>query len=186
MTQREGDQNRNKEKFMAQGAAEADIKIRVSGRIWVSPIVIGGVCFVIAGIFLAAAPDPFDLSIVLHWSGWENAAVGCLWVAVGLWLRTFGVDLTPESAKLRGLRRRSIPWQDVQAVVHHRRLDTWGVRLILESGRPVMLRAPTTWWGIGTAEYERDFERLGQWWLAHRGASWRPMRPEAPSLPTQE
>ena len=59
------------------------------------------------------------------------------------------------------------------------------VSLILESGERVTLRAPTTWWGLGDAQYDRDFHRIGQWWLAHRGQSWRPVRPEAPWPPVQ-
>jgi hypothetical protein len=45
------------------------------------------------------------------------------------------------------------------------------VRLILESGESVMLRAPTSSWGLGGAEYERNVHRIEQWWLAHRGES---------------
>ena len=73
----------------------------------------------------------------------------------------------------------------------------WCVQLILESGEAVTLRAPTlSVWGSGGAEFEGDFHRIGQWWLAHRGESWRvmasrgeswrPVRPEAPSLLVQE
>jgi hypothetical protein len=110
-------------------------------------------------------------------------AYGCYFAVLALMIRSFGVDLMPESAIVRGLRRRKVPWQDVQAVVQHRSFGTWGVRLILESGKPVMLRAPTTSWGFEGANYERDFHRIGQWWVEHRGASWRPLRPEAPQLP---
>jgi len=47
---------------------------------------------------------------------------------------------------------------------------------------PVLLRAPKRPWGFGSAGCERDFHRIGQRWLAHRGESWRPVR-EAPPLP---
>ena len=110
---------------------------------------------------------------------------GCLWVVGGSWIRTLGVDLTPESAIVRGVRRRSVSWPEVQAVVRVK--GGWCVQLILESGEAVTLRAPTlSVWGSGGAEFEGDFHRIGQWWLAHRGESWRPVRPEAPSLLVQE
>jgi hypothetical protein len=70
-------------------------------------------------------------------------------------------------------------------VVHCEQIGQSTVRLILENGKPVLLRAPRRVWGLGGAAYERDFQRIGQWWLAHRGQSWRPARPEAPRPPVQ-
>src|SRR5665647_2835884 len=83
---------------------------------------------------------------------------GCLWVVGGLWIRTLGVDLTPESAIVRGVRRRSVSWPEVQAVVRVK--GGWCVQLILESGEAVTLRPPTlSVWGSGGAEFEGDFHR---------------------------
>jgi hypothetical protein len=107
-------------------------------------------------------------------------SLGCLMAIEALWLRTRGIDLTPEFAVVRGFRRRSIPWSDVQAVLYRRRkFNTWDVQLILASGKPVALRAPTKWLGFGVARYDRDFHRIGQWWLAHRVDSWTPAPPQA-------
>jgi len=120
------------------------------------------------------------------WFAVGDLAVGCLSVGQALWIRTLGVDLTPESANVRSFRRRNIPWQDVQAVLQYQRHGAWSVRLILESGKPVTLQAPRTWSGFGGgAQYERDFHRIGHWWLAHRGEAWRPLRAEAPQPPAQ-
>ena len=47
-------------------------------------------------------------------------------------------------------------------------------------GNPVNLEAPITFFGLGTAEYERDLNLIGQWWLDHRGGSWRPTHELAP------
>jgi len=52
------------------------------------------------------------------------------------------------------------------------------VRLILENGKHVTLQAPTAVRGLGGAQFERDFQRIGQWWVAHRGASWCPKSPQ--------
>jgi hypothetical protein len=56
------------------------------------------------------------------------------------------------------------------------------VRLILENGEPVTLRFPTTGGRKGDARFERDFQQVEQWWLDHRGESWRPMHSEAPGI----
>ena len=152
------------------------VKIRTMRIYWMWPLVIAGFCFVFAAGYVA-----------LGWS-WLAACwltTGGLGVGTGLWIRTRGVDLTPESAIVRSFRRRNIPWQDVQAVVQYQRHDAWGVRFILESGKPVTLRVPTTWSGFGGAQYERDFHRIGQWWLAHRGEAWHPTQAEAPRPPAQ-
>jgi hypothetical protein len=157
------------------GAAEAAVKIRNPRSSWMWMVIVGGFCFV-----FATAQVMFGWPVLAV--GWLFA--GCLWVAGGLWIRTRGVDLTSESAIVRRVRRRIVPWPEVQAVL--RVSGAWRVQLILESGEAVTLLAPRlTVWGSGRAEFERDFHRIGQWWLAHRGGSWHPMRPEAPGLPVQ-
>jgi hypothetical protein len=105
-------------------------------------------------------------------------------VAVAFYLRSRGTVLTRESVVVRGVRRRSIPWPEVQAVIAARQGE-WHIRLILGSGESVVLRAPRSAVGLGVRRYERDFHRIGQWWLVHRGESWRPVQPEAPPLTVQ-
>jgi hypothetical protein len=159
------------------------VKIRMPRYSWMPWLVGAPIFFALAAQQFRMPPDWVEL-------GWPSLAVlqfavGCLWVGKALWDRARGVDLTPEYANVRSLRRQSIPWKDVQAVVQYQRSGTWVVRLILESGKPVTLAAPATWSGFGGAQYERDFHRIGQWWLAHRGEAWGPVRPEAPQLPAQ-
>ncbi len=158
-----------------QNAAEADVKIRTARRDWI--LLFGAGCIVLASSAFSFANDLPAATFPL--------VMGCVLVAEALWIRSFGVDLTRESANTRGVRRRSIPWQQVQAVLRHDQFGSARVSLILESGQRVALRAPTTWWGVGDAGFERDFHRIGQWWLAHRGESWRPVRPEAPGSQVQ-
>ena len=152
-----------------QGRAEAEVKIRTTRQAWMQQFVFGGIWLVFA-IGWVTIDRPF---FAVCW-----LVLGCASIVKAVKLRTMGVDLTPESANVRGVRRRCIPWKDVLAVVHHRRQGTWGVRLVLESGKPVRLPAPTTWSGFGGAQYEQDFHRIGHWWLAHRGESWRPLAPQ--------
>jgi hypothetical protein len=91
-------------------------------------------------------------------------------------LRTLGVELTPEAAVIHGRRRRTVPWLQVQSVVGHVNSNgSSSVQLILDSGEPVTLPFPRTLWREGDTGFQRDLERIGQWWLAHRGDSWRPV-----------
>jgi hypothetical protein len=94
------------------------------------------------------------------------------------------VDLTRESAVVRGIGRRRVhPWGDVQAVVRHdHRYGESVVQLVLEGGQKVTLPYPRSLWRQGD-RYERDFEDIDTWWVAHRGQSWRPSRPEATRPP---
>jgi hypothetical protein len=158
---------------IAEGAAEAEVKIRTPRLDWMPLLVVGGIALASVALDLATG---YPRSI-------PRLVFGCVFIAEMLWIRTFGIDLTRESAVVRGLRRRSIPWPDVQAVLLHDQRGAGRVSLVLEGGERVTLRAPTTFLGLGGARYERDFHRIGQWWLAHRGESWHPVRPEAPRLP---
>lgn len=129
-----------------------------------------------------SAPGPPESSSCVALA---NLFVGCVFIAEGFWIRTFGVVLTAEYASIRGLRRRRVPWSEVQAVVRHRQLGSWLVQIIPEHGDRITLRAPSSFWGMGSADYEREYDRIGQWWLAHRGESWRPVRAEAPPVPNE-
>ena len=155
--------------------AEETVRIRTSRLNWI-------VMFV-GGLFLVAIQ-------ALQWGSRGGdlglTVVGGMLVGESLWMSGFGVDLTPEFANVRGLRRRHVRWDQVQAVQCFRQLGTDRVCLVLENGQVVNLRAPSISWGLSAARYERDFHRIGQWWMAHRGQSWRPIRPEAPGAPTPE
>jgi len=161
---------------LERGAVEASVKIRVPGHVWI-PQLLMGVLFLVAAAGYAWHDQPW---FALCWltSGGVSAAVA-LWAA-----RTLGVDLTREAAIVHRFRRRTVPWQEVQAVVRYGN-GSMGVRLILEHGKPVTLLAPRTQSGFGAAQFDRDFQRIDQWWLAHRGESWRPEGAETPHPPVQ-
>jgi hypothetical protein len=156
-----------------QGGVEADVKIRVP-RTWVvhTQFVVGGVWLVLAAAYGLRG---------LPWVSLLGTVGGCLYVWLGLAMRIFGVDLTHDFAVVRGLRKRKVPWAEVQAVVSDDgKYGTSVVRLILDSGELVRLPFPTSYWRKGNAECERDFHRIDQWWITHRGGSWRPVLPEVP------
>ena len=153
----------------------ATVRIRTSRRDWFVLFVAG--LLILAMQAFAWLGGRGDLALTV---------LGGLFVGESLWMSSFGVDLTPELATVRGLLRRQVRWDQVQAVQCYRQLGADRVRLVLEDGRRVNLRAPTTLWGWGAARYGLDVHRIGQWWLAHRGPSWRPVRPEAPGAPAPE
>jgi hypothetical protein len=167
------------------GVIEAAVRIRTPRLDWMPMLVAGLVALGMRALELMvlAGPSP---------GGAWNTGQGGLLVVSGvfvlesLWIRSFGVDLTPEFANVRGLLRRQVRWDQVQAVQCFSRLGSDRVRLVVENGQVVNLRAPTISFGLGAARYEHDFHRIGQWWLAHRGPSWRPTGPEAPGGPAPE
>jgi hypothetical protein len=158
------------------GAPEAVVQIRTARHVWIPPLVYGG-------FWLALAILQLKLGLPLIGKFW--LVLGCVLLGEAVWLRRLGVDLTPESAHLRGLRRRNIAWCDVQAVVRSRRQGMWVVELVLANGKAKRLRAPTMLWVFGAAQYERDFDRISQWWLANCGDAWQPVRAEAPDPPAK-
>lgn len=164
-----------------QGAVEAVVKIRVqTRRAWIVFLVIGGGYLAMAASFLTGGWPWFLLILI-------PLPIGCCIIAFAFALRTLGVDLTPEFAVIHGFRQRhEVPWQDVQAVVSHLNSNgTSAVWLLLENGESVPLRYPRSSWRKGDVPYERDFQRIDEWWLAHRGESWRPVRTETPPPPVQ-
>jgi hypothetical protein len=154
------------------GAVDVGVQIRVPLHVWIPQFVMS-VAFLVLGAVAVWRDRPLGGP---YW-----LILGGLGVAAALWARTLGVDLTGESANLVGFRRRSVPWQEVQAVVRYGR-GSMGVRLILENGKRVTLRAPRTDGISGAAQFDRDFHRIDQWWLAHRGGSWRPANAETPPV----
>lgn len=166
-----------------QGAAEAGVRIGpVPAKSSWKWRLLGAFC----GLSLAA-PN------FAHGRPW----VGLLWLVIGcanlvlpfvlaFWVRSVGVYLTPEAAVIHGRRRRRVPWLQVQSVVSHVNSNgTSAVQLILGNGEPVTLPFPKTPYRKGDATYERNFQSIDQWWLAHRGESWRPVRQEEPRPPLQ-
>src|SRR5450631_3158184 len=102
------------------GQARTVVKIRTSRYALIQPFVMSGVFLVLAaydGIGFVLGPARVGLVVV---------------GGTRLWTLTFSVHLTPETVNLRGLRRRSISWQQVQAVIRYEHFGQRTVQLILE------------------------------------------------------
>lgn len=56
---------------------------------------------------------------------------------------------SPARAGARARLPSVVPWRDVQAVVRRPQAGGWLVQLMLDSGKPVTLRAPMISWGFG-------------------------------------
>jgi hypothetical protein len=163
---------------LEHGAAEAEVKIRTPRHALVWRLALG-VCWL---AWAGAMQRAHRVLFALIWLFVSGATV-----ATAIWYRTFGIDLTRDAAIVRSFRRRSIPWREVQAVVRYKPGGPSGgaVELNIEGGKPVLLPAPTSIFGLGAAQFERDCHRIDQWWLAHRGESWRHVRADSPRPPAQ-
>ena len=107
--------------------------------------------------------------------------VVAFWVAVlvlgNVLPARFGITLTPSAAVVHNVRRRTIPWSDIQAV---QRQSTMGVRTIVlheANGRSTELRAPTTGFLSWDSRFEKKFHTIETWWQTHRGPTWTPIPP---------
>ncbi|WP_406467472.1 hypothetical protein [Streptomyces sp. NBC_01594] len=102
-----------------------------------------------------------------------------LWIAMPLLAMIvfprYGVTLTPSAAVVHNLRRRIIPWSDVQGVHTESSLGQWTVVIYEASGRRTRLRAPMTGVLSWDRRFEEKFHTIGRWWLAHRGSDWTPV-----------
>ncbi|MGH1554427.1 hypothetical protein ACRAWF_28255 [Streptomyces sp. L7] len=98
-------------------------------------------------------------------------------------LHRFGITLTPSAVVVHNLRRRTIPWPDIQAVQPESLLGTTTIVLYEANGRRTRLRAPSTGFPARDRHFEEKFHTIGTWWLAHRGPDWTPFPPR-PAWPT--
>jgi hypothetical protein len=119
---------------------------------------------------LAGSPPP-DAQ-----TAWLAFWLGLL--VVGLLLPSyFGVTLTESAAVVRNLRRRTIPWADIQSIQIESIMGTRTVVLYEANGRSTRLRAPSTGFLAWDRRFEEKFHVIGQWWLTHRGPDWTPAPP---------
>lgn len=89
----------------------------------------------------------------------------------------FGITLTPSAAVVHNLRRRTIPWSDVQAIRVESSLGSRAVVIYEANGRRTCMRAPTTGFPNWDRSFEEKFHTIGRWWLDHRGPDWAPVPP---------
>jgi hypothetical protein len=91
--------------------------------------------------------------------------------------RPFGVTLTPSAAIVHNLRRRTIPWSNVQAIQIESLRGSRTVVIYEAGGRCTRLRAPIAGFLSWDRSFEEKFHTIGRWWLNHRGSDWAPVPP---------
>ncbi|MET8454523.1 hypothetical protein [Streptomyces sp. NPDC005209] len=91
--------------------------------------------------------------------------------------RPFGVTLTPSAAVVHNLRRRTIPWSNVQGIRIESLFGSRIVAIYEAGGRRTRLRAPITGFLSWDRSFEEKFHTIGRWWLDHRGPDWAPVPP---------
>ncbi len=112
-------------------------------------------------------------------SHWTVFWIGLLvaFVPELLWLRTTGIDLTPDALVLRGLRRRVMPWPEITSM---RIAPLVGTQSILVTTRDEQrrLRAPVHTPFVGPdREFKAKADTLYRYWVEHRGGDWSPAPP---------
>ncbi|MGV8847022.1 hypothetical protein [Tessaracoccus sp.] len=94
--------------------------------------------------------------------------LGLILVAAAFWISTFGIRLNPQSLQVIGIRRRTIPWTQIQTITTVTRYRELQVKLTLTNGTHVRLRAPSTILaGHRTTQYNRDLHTIQQYWHNH-------------------
>ncbi len=146
---------------------DADVDIRLARRewLWMSALV------ALYMMFAVISGTAGGWSLFEYW--WLGLAA--VLVLEMLWLRTRGVTLRRDAAVIRNVRTHVVSWNRVQAIAPESLLGTRRVAVYTDDGRRIVLRAPTASLGMGREQYERDYHRIGQWWLAHRGPDWQPV-----------
>ncbi|MCX4508989.1 hypothetical protein OHA27_01460 [Streptomyces sp. NBC_01619] len=123
---------------------------------------------------------------VMDWMRGEPYSAGAanpFWVWIAMpWLPMIvfprhGITLTPSAAVVHNLRRRTIPWSDVQGVQAESSLGQRTVVIYEATGRRTRLRAPVTGILCWDRRFEEKFHAIERWWLAHRGPDWAPVPP---------
>jgi hypothetical protein len=92
-----------------------------------------------------------------------------------------GIDLRDDAAVVAvNFRRIEVPWRDVQAVAFGK-----GGSLVLYRADRTEVRCAYPCGSVPFVSWKRvdaDYHRVGQWWLAHRGADWKPVFAPSPVL----
>lgn len=123
--------------------------------------------------------------LVTSWTGTpppdEVTALVTIWIGLlflGVLLPSwFGVTLTPSAAVVRNVRRRTIPWADIQAIQTESTLGTKSIVLHEANGHRTELRAPTTGFLSWDRHFDEKLHTMETWWQTHRGPDWTPIPP---------
>ena len=115
------------------------------------------------------------------WLGWVFLFIGCASTAQAWKLGTLRVHMTPDAVTVRGLRRRTIAWQDIRTIDERRSwLHGQVVEIAPKTGKPIAALVKASWLDD---TYERDRRDLEQRWRARTSveADGSPAPPHRPT-----
>jgi hypothetical protein len=105
---------------------------------------------------------------------WSDFWLSAVWTLSFFLSGRQGITLTPDVAVVHRWRSRRVPWAEVQAVTLEQRLGGTVVTLWAVDRKRISLSAPGRGFGWDNPRLEREWQTIGEWWVAHRGADWRP------------
>ena len=99
--------------------------------------------------------------------GWLFVCLGCASTARAWRLGTLRVHMTPDAVTVRGLRRRTIAWQDIRTI-EERRSWLYGrvVEIAPKTGKPINALVKTSWLDDTFERDRRDLERRWRAWTS--------------------
>lgn len=87
------------------------------------------------------------------------------------------VALTREAIVISTVRRRTIPWSQIQGILVDRALGQRTIVVCEADGRRTRLPTPTGGAFSWDPRFDEKFHTIGRWWLDHRGPGWLPSAP---------
>jgi hypothetical protein len=153
------------------------VRVRTPQRAFVLHYVLAVCHFTIGTLSVTVTGDDLGMG-VWPYVLWGLLSLAMAALTAACMLQPPGVDLRDDVAEIVRLRRRTVPWRDVQAVAFDRR---GMLKLHLADGTGVRCGYPSHQTPfVGWSRVDADFHRVGRWWLAHRGPEWQPIAPPPP------
>ena len=146
-----------------RSARERGITLSAPASTWASLLVLAATQFWLG--VLALAPD----GRMGAWFVWLCLCLGCASTARAWKIGTLRVHMTPGAVTVRGLRRRTIAWQDIRTIEERRSwLHGRVVEIAPKTGKPITALVKASWLDD---TFERDRRDLEQRWRAWTSAS---------------
>lgn len=143
---------------------EEGITLSAPKRTWAWQLVAAASLFAL-GILVLTTDDGLET-----WFGWLCLCVGCINTAQAWWFGTLRLSMTSDAVTVRGLRRRTIAWQDVRTIEERRRfwMSSRAVEIAPKTGKPITALVKTS---RHDDTFTQNHRLLEQWWHTQTSAS---------------
>ncbi len=88
--------------------------------------------------------------------------------------------LSPTELLVNNMRPRKVPWAELREITSEVRLGSRRIVLILQDDSRVLMEAPTSTL-LAKSRFESAIASIRQYWVANRGADWKPREPATPA-----